>query len=158
MELKSALMIFLISMTPVIELRGAIPYGAAVDLPVWETVVLSVVGNLILTPFIVLFVRKVFNWLKKAEFLRPFVEWSEKHILGKKDVLSKYEKIGLAILVAIPFPGTGAWTGAMLAGLLGMRLKDALPAICIGVVIAAIIVSGVSYGFIGAIGLFGLHA
>ncbi len=158
MTFSPELVTFAISMVPVIELRGSIPYGAAMGMPFYLSFILAVVGNLLPVPFIIPFVRKVFDWCKKLPMLSKFAEWSEKHVLGKQDVLAKYEKIGLVILVAIPLPGTGAWTGAMLAGLLGMRIKDSLPAIFAGVLIAALIVSGVSYGFLGAIDLFGLHA
>lgn len=155
-SVTSVFMVFIISLTPVLELRGAIPYGFAAGLPAWLTVLVSVIGNMILVPFIILSVRGVFAWLKKMKFMRRFVEWSEKRVLKNKEMVSKYEMLGLMLLVAIPLPGTGAWTGAMLAGLLNMRLKASLPAIFIGVVIAAVIVTAVSYGFIGAIGFFGL--
>lgn len=158
MAISPELITFAISMVPVIELRGAIPYGAAMGLPFYLSCILSILGNMLPVPFIVLFVRKLFELLKKLPMLTKFVEWSEKHVMGKQDVLAKYEKIGLMILVAIPLPGTGAWTGAMLAGLLGMRIKDSVPAIFAGVIIAALVVSAVSYGFLGAFDLFGLHA
>ena len=118
MEFSNALLIFLISMTPVVELRGAIPYGAAIGLPAWETIVLAIAGNMILTPIIILCIRKGLDWLKTVGIFRRFAEWSERRVLKQKGVLEKYELIGLAVLVAIPLPGTGAWTGAMLAGLL----------------------------------------
>lgn len=155
-SLASVMTVFIISLTPVLELRGAIPYGFAAGLPAWLTVLVSIIGNMILVPFIILSVRSIFAWLKKMRFMRPFVEWSEKRVLKNKELISKYEALGLMIIVAIPLPGTGAWTGAMLAGLLNMRLKASLPAIFIGVAIAAVIVTAVSYGFIGAIGFFGL--
>ena len=151
MGIYSALVLFFMSMVPVVELRGAIPYGFACELPLWETMLISILGNMAPTPFIVIFTRKIFAWLKTKKFLARFAEWCERRVLSKKDVLQKYELIGLAILVAIPLPGTGAWTGAMLAGLMNIRLKKALPAIFIGVVVAAAIVAGVSYGFLGAI-------
>ncbi len=152
------LIVFLISLVPVAELRGAIPYGAAVGLPFWTNLFVSILGNMLPVPFIILFVRNIFLWLKNFRFFKPMVEWCEQHVLSKQKMISKYEIIGLIILVAIPLPGTGAWTGAALAGFLGMRLKDAMPSILVGVVIAALIVSAVSYGFIGAIDLFALHA
>ncbi len=158
MAIAPELIVFLISMVPVAELRGAIPYGAALEIPFWSNFIISIVGNMLPIPFIVLFVRKIFDWLKTKRLFKGFADWSEKHVMGKQSIISKYEIIGLVILVAIPLPGTGAWTGAMLAGLLGMRLKNALPAIFAGVIIAAIIVAGVSYGFIGAIDFLSLHA
>ena len=157
MELSSAITIFIISMTPVIELRGSIPYGAAVGLPAWETIILSIIGNMIVTPFVIVCIRGVLKWLKSTKLFRGLAEWSERKVMKNKSRIQKYEFIGLALLVGIPLPGTGAWTGAMLAGLLGMRLKTALPAIFIGVIIAAIIVGGVSYGFIGALDFIGIH-
>ncbi len=158
LNISPEIITFAISMVPVIELRGSIPYGASVELPYYMSFILSVFGNMLPVPFLVLFVRKIFNWLKTMKVSKKLVDWTERRVLGKKEVLAKYEAIGLVILVAIPFPGTGAWTGAMLAGLLGMRLKDSLPAIFIGVIIAAVIVTAVSYGFIGAIDFLGLHA
>ena len=152
----SVMMVFIISLIPVLELRGAIPYGFAAGIPAWVVVLVSVIGNMLLVPFVILSVRSVFAWLKKMKFMRGFVEWSENRVLKNKKMIAKYETLGLMLLVAIPLPGTGAWTGAMLAGLLGMRLKTALPAIFIGVIIAAVIVTGVTYGFIGAIGFLGL--
>ncbi len=158
MTISPEIITFAISMVPVIELRGAIPYGAAVQLPFYMSFILSVFGNMLPVPFLILFVRKIFNWLKTMKTFKKLVDKMEARVLGKRDVLTKYERFGLAIFVAIPFPGTGAWTGAMLAGLLGMRLKDSLPAVFIGVIIAAVIITAVSYGFIGAIDFLGLHA
>lgn len=158
MELSSALLIIGISMTPILELRGSIPYGAAAGMPAWETIILSIIGNMLLTPLIIICSRGVLGWLKTKKLFRGFAEWSERRVMKNKGVVEKYKIIGLAVLVAIPLPGTGAWTGAMLAGLLNMRLKAALPAIFIGVVVAALIVGGVSYGFIGTLGFLGLHA
>lgn len=158
MELSSALLIIGISMTPILELRGSIPYGAAAGMPAWETIILSIIGNMLLTPLVIICSRSVLGWLKTKKLFRGFAEWGERRVMKNKSVIEKYKIIGLVILVAIPLPGTGAWTGAMLAGLLNMRLKTALPAIFIGVVVAAIIVGGVSYGFIGTLGFLGLHA
>ncbi len=157
LKIGSVLKILLISMTPVLELRGAIPFGVMYNLPIWETILFSVIGNMLPVPFIVLFARRIFGWLKTKGIFRRFAEWSERRVLNKKGVLEKYKAIGLAILVAIPLPGTGAWTGAMLAGLLNMRIKEAFLPILIGVILAAVIVAGVSYGIFGAISLFGIH-
>lgn len=158
LNISPEIITFAISMVPVIELRGAIPYGASMELPFYMSFILSVVGNLFPVPFLILFVRKIFDWLRKIKIFRKLVDWMERRVLSKSYTLAKYERFGLAIFVALPLPGTGAWTGAMLAGLLGMRLKDSLPAIFIGVIIAALIVTAVSYGFVGAIDFLGLHA
>ena len=98
-------------------------------------------------PFIILFVRRVFQWIRKnISFLGGFVEKLERRADEKKDVVLKYEFWGLMILVAIPLPGTGAWTGALVAAILDMRLKKALPSITLGVLTAGLIITAVTYG------------
>lgn len=139
--LKKALTTLLISMVPVIELRGAIPYGFYAGLDPWVSFALSVVGNMLPVPFILLFVRKVFDWMKHYPRLGKIVERLEKRASSKSDTVRKYEMVGLCILVAIPLPGTGAWTGALVAALMEMRMKRALPAILLGVLIAGVIVT-----------------
>ena len=135
------------AMVPVIELRGAIPVGLAAGLPVWLAFVAAVVGNMIPVPFIVLFVRKIFAWLRRqSAWLENKVTWLENRAHNKAQLIYKYELLGLLILVAIPLPGTGAWTGALVAAMLDMQLKRALPAIFIGVLIAAFIVTTITYG------------
>ena len=136
-----------ISMVPVIELRGAIPIGVGFGLPFWPVFIASMVGNLIPVPFLILFTRRVFEWLRrKSGLLERFVSKLEKKAEAKEDLLKKYELLGLCILVAIPLPGTGAWTGSLVAAVFNIRLKYAFPAIALGVLIAGIIVSAVTYG------------
>lgn len=140
-------MTFLISMVPVIELRGAIPIGVANGLDVWTALVVSVAGNLVPVPFIIIFIRKIFFWLRsKSDRLNNIVTRLENRAAEKSAVIDKYEWFGLVILVAIPLPGTGAWTGALVAAMLNMRLKRAFPAIFLGVVIAGLIVMYITYG------------
>ena len=135
------------SMVPVIELRGAIPYGVLAGLSVHTAFIIAVIGNLVPIPFLVVFTRKVFEWLRtKSLRLDSFVRRMEEKADRKKDIVLKYEFLGLMILVAIPLPGTGAWTGALVAAMLDMRLKRAMPAIIAGVIIAGIIVTTVTYG------------
>ena len=154
--LGKAVAVLLLSMVPVIELRGAIPMGVARDIPFVENLILCCVGNMLPVPFAIVFVRRLFGWLKGKRGFHRAICWLESHVLRKEYVLRKYSLIGLCILVAIPLPGTGAWTGAMLAGLLNIRLRQAIPAIGLGVLIAGLIVCGVSYGVVGVAGLFGL--
>ena len=144
--LHAALMTFLISMVPVLELRGAIPVGVAGGLTPLAAMVIAMVGNLVPIPFLILFTRRVFNWLKTKGRLKAMVEKLEARAAEKSQVVLKYASVGLCILVAIPLPGTGAWTGALVAAVLNMRLKSALPAIIIGVVIAGFIVTCLTYG------------
>jgi len=141
------LSVFFISMLPVFELRGAVPWGVANDLPLTAVLVISIVGNMVPVPFIILFIRQIFSWMKKkSSWLRSIAEKLEKKGHEKGGVLVKYETLGLFILVAIPLPGTGAWTGALVAALFDLRMKNALPAIFLGVVAAGIIMTLLSYG------------
>ncbi|MBQ0004495.1 MAG: small multi-drug export protein [Clostridiales bacterium] len=138
-------------MVPVIELRGAIPYGVIQGLGVWEAFGLSVIGNLVPIPFLIIFTRKVFEWLRtKSAWLDRFVSKLENKAEEKKGIVEKFQFVGLVILVAIPLPGTGAWTGALVAAMMDMRLKRAMPAITVGVLIAGIIVSVLTFG-VGAL-------
>lgn len=141
------MMTMLISMVPVLELRGAIPAGVAAGLSVKEALVVSIIGNLLPVPIIILFVRKVFDWMReKSERLDFLVCRFEEKAKKQSVMIDKYEWFGLVLLVAVPLPGTGAWTGALVAAMLNMRLKRALPAVFIGVVIAGIVVSYITYG------------
>ena len=144
---KAGLFTFLMAMVPVVELRGAIPYGVIAGLSVPAAFIIAVIGNLLPIPFLVVFTRKVFEWLRtKSAGLDSLVRKLEAKAEDKKDIVLKYEFWGLVLLVAIPLPGTGAWTGALVAAMMDMRLKRAMPAICLGVVIAGIIVTSVTYG------------
>jgi uncharacterized membrane protein len=135
------------AMVPVVELRGAIPYGVLAGLSVPEAFVLAVLGNLAPIPFLVVFTRKVFEWLRtKSEWLDRMVRRLEAKADKNKELVEKYEFFGLMILVAIPLPGTGAWTGALVAAMMNMRLKRAMPAIIVGVIVAGIIVTTLTYG------------
>lgn len=137
----------LIAMVPVIELRGAIPYGTAQGLDPVFAAVAAVVGNMIPIPFLIMYVRKLFHWIKgKLPWCGRMIERLEKRGHVKSGVVLKYGFWGICLLVAIPLPGTGAWTGALVAALLDMRLKKALPAIFFGVVIAAGVVCLASMG------------
>lgn len=139
---------FLMAMVPIIELRGAIPYGAGIaGLPIWQAALIAVLGNLLPVPFLVVFTRDVFVLMrKKSDKLNSIVLRMERKADKNKDVVLRYEFWGLVILVAIPLPGTGAWTGALVAAMMDMQLKRAFPAIALGVVAAAFIVTWVTYG------------
>lgn len=145
--LNKAIMTFLMAMVPVIELRGAIPFGIVSGLSVPLTFALAVVGNLLPIPILVVFTRKVFEWLRtKSEKLNNLVCRLEAKADKNKSLVEKSEFWGLMILVAIPLPGTGAWTGALVAAMLNMRLKRAMPAIIVGVIVAGIIVTAITCG------------
>ncbi len=138
-----------VSVVPVIELRGAIPIGVALGLhPLWATLA-SIIGNMLPVPFIILFVRHIFTWLKRhSATAGRLVQWLEDKAHNKSALVIKYRAVGLCLLVAIPFPGTGAWTGSLVAALLDIPLREAIPTILLGVIIAGLIVCGVTCGVI----------
>lgn len=141
------LMTALISIIPVIELRGAIPIAAHANLAWYLALPAAVVGNMIPVPFILLFIRKIFAFMKKRmPGLRGLVERMERRAAKNMDRVVRYEMLGLFILVAIPLPGTGAWTGALVAALMDLRMKNAVPAILLGVIAAGIVMTLISYG------------
>lgn len=147
MPMKDILLTFLVAMVPIVELRGAIPFGVVRGLNLWTAIIASVLGNLVPVPFIILFIRRIFAWMRAhMPKLDGLVTRMEKKAEKNRAAVEKYAFWGLAILVAIPLPGTGAWTGALVAAMMEMRLKRAFPAIVIGVVIAGVIVSIVTYG------------
>ncbi len=147
MPMKDILLTFLVAMVPVVELRGAIPFGVVRGLNLWTAIIASVLGNLVPVPFIILFIRRIFAWMRAhMPKLDGLVTRMEKKAEKNRAAVEKYAFWGLAILVAIPLPGTGAWTGALVAAMMEMRLKRAFPAIVIGVVIAGVIVSIITYG------------
>ena len=147
MPMKDIILTFLVAMVPVVELRGAIPFGVVRGLNLWTAIIASVLGNLVPVPFIILFIRRIFAWMRAhMPKLDGLVTRMEKIAEKNRAAVEKYAFWGLAILVAIPLPGTGAWTGALVAAMMEMRLKRAFPAIVIGVVIAGVIVSIVTYG------------
>lgn len=149
------LAVFFISMIPFIECRGAIPFGTLVlNMPVWEVLAISIVGNVFPIPFILWLIRPIINGFKKTKLLKPMAEWLEGKVEQKKDKVLKYSKLGLFAFVAIPIPGTGAWSGALIASLLDMRVKNALPSILLGVLCASLIMTLGSTAVDWLLGLF----
>ena len=148
MRIKNYLYVFLISIIPIVELRGAIPIGASLGNHWFWNALVCIVGNLLPVPFILLFIRHIIEWIKKTRF-HKIAEWIEIKAAKNTDRVMKYATFGLFLFVAIPFPGTGAWTGALVAAMMDMRLKYAIPSICAGVVAAAVIMTLASYGFVG---------
>ena len=152
--LRKCLWVFLISMVPIIELRGAIPVGAVMELPFWLNYILCVVGNFLPVPFILLFIRKILNWMKTVKRLDKIALWVEEKAQKHSAKVMKGVALGLFLFVAIPLPGTGAWTGSLVAALFDMRMRYALPAIFLGVCVAGLIMTLGSYGIVGLFGVF----
>ena len=138
----------LTSMVPIVELRGGLPFGAALGLPPAAVMGAAIIGNMIPVPFIILFIKKIFQWMRRFEPLAKLVSHFESKAESKSDRVTRYKKFGLCIFVAVPLPGTGAWMGALIAALLDMRLRDSFPVITLGVCIASLVVTGITYGFI----------
>jgi len=138
----------LVSMIPVVELRGGIPFGIGLGLSRSAAFLASVAGNMIPVPFIVVYIRRVFKWLRaRSARLDRLVTRLEQRAHLKGRLVTKYRLAGLCVLVAIPLPGTGAWTGALAAAFLDLRLRDALPSIFLGVLLAGVAVTAITYGF-----------
>ena len=140
----------LVSMIPIVELRGGLPFGVAMGLPYYLAFPAAVVGNLIPSPFIIVYIRRVFLLLRKYfPRMNGLIDRMETkaHLKGQK--VRRYQTLGLWLFVAIPLPGTGAWTGALVADVLDIRMRTALPAIAAGVVIAGCITTAVTCGMAG---------
>jgi uncharacterized membrane protein len=147
------LVVFLISMVPLIELRGAIPYGLAIGLDPFLTYALAIVGNCLPVPFILFFIKKILAWMQasRVRFLRRVATFVvEKGQRGFRKV-QRYAVFGLYLFVAVPLPGTGAWTGALIAALLDMRKRYAFPSIFLGVITAGVVMSLITGGVLAGL-------
>ena len=137
----------LVSMIPVVELRGGIPFGVAAGLSVPAAYLAAVIGNLLPVPFIIVYIRRIFQWLRRHfPKLNKMVDALERKAHLKGRLVTKYKYLGLAIFVAIPLPGIGAWTGALAAAFLDMPLRKAIPSVTIGVLVAGMIISILTFG------------
>ena len=143
---EKLLITFGTAMVPVLELRGAIPVGVAAGLPPAVACVTAILGNLLPVPFVMLLFRRVADWLRGTAFFGPKIDWLERRAHLKGRLVRKYRLIGLVVLVGVPLPGTGAWTGALVASVLNIRMRNALPAILLGLVIAAAVTLAVTLG------------
>ncbi|MBR3560485.1 MAG: small multi-drug export protein [Oscillospiraceae bacterium] len=136
-------------MVPVVELRGGVPAGVAMGLPIPLALLAGVIGNMIPVPFVILFIRRIFKWIRVyIPKLGGLIDRLEQRAYRKmnNENLVRLQAWGLLMFVAIPLPGTGAWTGALIAALMDLRLKNAVPVIFVGVVIAGLIMTALTYG------------
>lgn len=150
-EFANYVYIVIVSMVPIIELRGAIPLAMALDMPLVPSFIVSIIGNLIPIPFILLLIKRICEWMKTVKHLSAIPLFLERKVEKNKDKVLKYAKWGLFLFVAIPLPGTGAWTGALIASFLNFKFKDAMIAITGGVISAGLIMAVFSYGLLGLI-------
>ena len=145
--INKALAVFIVSMMPVVELRGAVPFGVSMGMDWREVYFLSVIGNIIPVPFIILFFRPLIEYFEKTKLFGKLASKLKKRTNSKIKGMNKYKMLGLFLFVAIPLPGTGAWTGAAIAALLKMRIKHSFWPILYGVIVAGVLMMGISYGF-----------
>lgn len=146
--------VFIVSMIPLIELRGSVIVGTAFGLPWLNVLALSIVGNLIPIPFILIFGEKLIAWLKTLPMLSRLTNWYEAHLMSKSSTIQKYAFYGLWVFVGIPIPGTGAWSGSLIAALLDVPPKKAFAAVVCGVLTAGVIMTVASRGVVGLFQLF----
>ena len=139
------MIVFIISMVPILELLGGLVAASLLKIPLFQAVGLCIEGNIIPVPFILAFITPIFNWMKKTRWLKPKIEKLEAKSMGKSEQIQKYEFIGLMLFVGIPLPGTGAWTGSLIASLLDIKFKKALPAVILGIFMATIIMCIITY-------------
>lgn len=145
-KIPEELVAFVISLCPVLECRGGMIAARLMEIPFLKAFLICYLGNMIPIPFIILFIRKIFDFLRKFKFFSKIVEKLEAKTEKNKEKVLKYEAWGLLLFVAIPLPGTGGWTGALMAALLDIRMKKSLPIIALGVLIAGFIMSALTYG------------
>lgn len=146
------LLVFVVSMLPIVELRGTIPVGLAMGMDLWQTFFLAYLGSCLPGPFIILFIRDIFKWLRNFDGWRVWIDRLEKKTMARGDRTRQFGLIGLFLFVAIPLPGTGVWTGSLLSVLLGFRFLHSVIAVSVGNFVAGLLILGLSYGVFNVIG------
>ena len=141
--------VFIISMIPILELRGGLLAASLLKISAAKALPICIVGNIIPIPFILLFIRQIFKLMKKTKIFHGLIERLEKRAMGKSDQIKRYEFLGLLLFVGVPLPGTGAWTGSLIASLLEVDIKKSSVAIFCGLIMATVIMYVVSYGIVG---------
>lgn len=148
-NINKELVIFIISLLPILELRGGLLAATLLDVEFIRAAIICILGNVLPIPIVLLFLKYVLDVLSKWDVTKKLVNWLEKKVDDKREQIDKYGYLGLIIFVGIPLPGTGAWTGALLAVMLGLDRKKSFGCIIIGVLMAAVIMSVLSYGILG---------
>lgn len=148
-NLPKELIVFFISLLPVLELRGGMIAAKLLDVELLKAFIICYIGNILPLPFILIFIRKIFKFLKRFKVTRGLVEKLEIRSMRQSEKVKRWRSWGLLAFVAIPLPGTGGWTGALIAALLDMRIKISFPIIALGVLIANLIMTAFSYGLLG---------
>ena len=148
-HVSKELIIFIISMIPILELRGGLLAASLLKVSAAKAIPICIMGNIIPIPFILLFIRQIFKLMKKTKVFRGLIERLENRAMGKSDQIQRYEVLGLLLFVGVPLPGTGAWTGSLIASLLEVDIKKSSVAIFCGLIMATVIMYVVSYGILG---------
>lgn len=143
--------VFLVSLMPILECRGGLLAASLLNVDLWTAIPICIIGNILPIPFILLFIKRIFRFLKRFDAVRPAIEYLERRGEKKTKALSNGEFLGLLLFVGIPLPGTGGWTGALAASLMEMKFRKAIVAIFLGILMATVIMSIVSYGLLGMI-------
>lgn len=151
--IPSELIIFIISLFPLLELRGGLIAASLLGVDMWKAVPICILGNILPIPFILLFIEKIFDLLKNTKLVKMINKLEEKAEKGAEKIM-KYKKFGLLLFVGVPLPGTGAWTGSLVAALFHFKLKDAVFAILGGIVMATVIMCLISYGIPAIVSYF----
>ena len=151
-EFLNHLWVFFISMLPIIELRGGIPTGAVLGLPLWSNYLVSIIGNFLPVPFILLFINAILRWMSnsKIKFFNKIANWLFAKAEKNREKIEKYSFWGVCLFVAVPLPVTGAWTGSLVSAMIGMKFWKALLSCFLGVLIAGAVVTLISYGALAA--------
>ncbi len=143
------IVVFIISLLPILELRGGLIAASILKIPFLRALIICLIGNILPTPFILLFLNYIFDLLSKWKATKKLVDWLKNKTLKKRETIDKYGYLGILLFVGIPLPGTGMWTGSMLVVLLGLDRKKSIPYIILGILMASVIMSIVSYGILG---------
>ncbi len=144
-ELQTELIVIFFAMLPIIELRGAVPLGISLGLSPIHSTILSIIGNMIIVPFLLKLLHPIMAYFERTVIFSKTVGWVKRRSMSKAAIIKKYSLLGLFIFVAIPMPGTGAWTGSVIASLLKMNFRKALLSISLGIITSGIIVATISY-------------
>ena len=148
-HISREMVIFIISMIQILELRGGLLAASLLKVSAAKAIPICIIGNIIPIPFILLFIRQIFKLMKKTKIFRGLIERLEKRAMGKSEQIKRYEFLGLLLFVGVPLPGTGAWTGSLIASLLEVDIKKSSVAIFCGLIMATVIMYVVSYGIVG---------
>lgn len=150
-KIPAEAVVFIVSLLPILECRGGLLVASLLNVDIRTAIPITVIGNMIPIPFLLLFIKRLFVFLKRFRLFRPFVEKQERRAASKSSALSNGEFLGLLLFVGVPLPGTGGWTGSMVASLMGMKTGKAFLSIFLGVLLATVIMAIVSYGLLGLV-------